>query len=235
MVQQSKQVARRKPQHLYLNCRDSFSVPSVGSIQNGALLLSSDANGAVSFGVVLNPMGLTAATLSASAWNQGVAGNVMAPQFRGLYNKAIDFQWYRITRAKFVFVAVTSSNTTGQATLAGYSDPMDIANTTFGGNISGPNTKSFTLSSGSTREFSVPVPVDTSWKKVSSVLTYPAGAFPFVGNSTTTLVTVASVADLSFGAVSLRVTGAPASSALGSLYLDYDVEFKGPVDPYVNL
>lgn len=221
--------------HLFRGCRDAVTTPQAGTTPpTQAILITSDANGVAGFGVVLAPLGLTSAVLASGAYTNGTIGNVLAPNLRGLFAKAIDFQWYRVTRARLVAVCVTGANTVGSIVLSGYSDPMDIQTVTLTSNVAGPNNKSFPLAAAVGRELSVPIPVDGSWKKVSSIMTVPGNVYPFNAAAATSVASVATVADLSFGAIYVRVVGAPANTPVASFYIDYDVEFKGPIDSSVN-
>jgi len=151
-----------------------------------------------------------------------------------LYNRAVDFQWYRVTRAKFVFVGSVASNAIGMINLAAYSDPFDATNSPSTAVTSSGSTRSFDLANASAKELSVPVPVDSSWKKCSSVLTIPGNIFPFVGQDAGSLAVVNTVGDLTFGCVSASWSTSLTSGEIGRFFLDYDVEFKGPIDASIN-
>lgn len=219
--------------HRYTGLREAILVGGTGGVSTTALAINSNASGVTSGAFALCPVGLTAAKLAAGVYTSA-ALNVSTPPLRGLYNKAIDFQMYRVLRAKLVFVGATGSTTSGIITLVGYTSAIDVNFQTSLAQLSGPNTKSFDLASGSAKELSVPIPVDSSWKKVSATLSVPGTAAPFFGGSDS-CVTVSSVDDLCFGAVSYIVGSGPVSTYLGTLFVDYDVEFKGVIDSSVNL
>lgn len=227
---------RTKSNHLFTGCRDAVTYVAGQSSVPGtaAYYITSSSGGNVGFGAPLCPLGLGAATYSSGAYSNATQGNVANPLLRGLFNRASDFQWYRVLRAKLVFVGSVGSTTSGTITLAGYSDPNDVIAATLQGLTSGPGTKVFDLSSSSTKELSVPIPVDTAWKKCSWVLSQPASSSPFTGSGTTTLNPLSTVSALCFAGISVTVIGAPASTTLGFLYIDYDVEFKGPIDSTLN-
>lgn len=232
----SKKNTKVNTGHVFRGCRDAISTPQPGSSPpTSAALISSDSTGTVQFGTALHPMGLTSTALGASSYTRGATGNVQGPPLRGLYNKAVDFQWFRVPRARFIFVAVVGSTTPGTITLSGYTDPFDITNTTTVATVSSSATKTFPLSSGASKEISVPIPVDSTWKKCSSVLTVPGNVFPFTAADAGSLAVVNTVADLCFGAVFARVVGTTASVPIGSFYIEYDVEFKGPIDSSINV
>lgn len=157
-----------------------------------------------------------------------------APLMRGLYGRALDFQWYRVSRAKLVFVGSVGAPTQGIITLVGYSSPTDVNIGTGIPQLSGPSTRTFDFANSSTRELSVPIPVDSSWKKVTSIMSTLGTGAPYFGGSGT-VVNVSSVDDICFGAVSYTIGSGPNSTYMGTLFIDYDVEFKGVIDASVNL
>lgn len=232
-----RQPRRTQLNHSFRGLRDPLVYGTTGGVPNTAnRTVGVDANGNFNYQVPLAPLGLTAATLASGTYSAGASGNACAPVLRGLYNKCADFQWYRVTRAKLVFVGSAGSTATGVITLAGYSDPSDVAAGTYMANVSSTNTKAFDVASSATRELSVPIPVDSAWKKVTSLLSVPGGVVPYSGSgsSPAVLVSINTVSDLCFGAISVTVAGAAASATLGYMYIDYDVEFKGPIDTAVQ-
>lgn len=231
---QSKQV-KRGLNHSFKQCRDVVLQGATGGVTTTPLTIGTNAAGNSSGSFVFAPIGLTAATVSSGVYSPGANGNVSAPLLRGLYNKAVDFQWYRITRAKLVYVSSLGSTATGVVTLAGYSDFSDVANNTTATTVSSKNTRTFDLANGAYKELSVPIPVDSAWKKVSTELTVPGNSAGLYGGNTV-VIPVNTVADLAFCAVSYYVASGAASQAnIGGLFIDYDVEFRGPIDSSVNL
>lgn len=223
--------------HRFTNLREVLLTPGPGkNPSQSPLVLTAAADGTATLSQILTPVGLTSSTLGPNqAYVSGTYGNVTGPALRGLYNKAIDFGMYRVSRARLIFVGGVGSTATGQITLAGYSDPYDVAIVTAQVFVSGPNTKTFDLASSSSKELSVPIPVDSSWKKVSSILTVPGNGYPFKAADSSSIAVIATVADLSFGAVSISATGTDASKQLGTVHIEYDVEFKDPIDFALNL
>lgn len=234
MAKQNKKTNRQVTNHAFKNCRDVIIGGNAATTTQPATAFT---NSAGSFGQVwpLSPVGLSTAVYTSSTYTQGTTGNVCPPILRGLYNRSIDFQWYRVTRAKLVFVGNVGSTAVGTLTLAGYTDPMDVSTPTNIPTVSNTQyTKVFDLASSSSKELSISIPVDSTWKKVSSILLMPGGVAPFSGSSTTMLVPVNSVGDLCFGGISVTVAGGPASAGVGNMYIDYDVEFKGVIDVSLN-
>lgn len=221
--------------HRFVGCRDAVMLGGTGSSPGtNPLVLVTNSSGATSGSSCFAPLGLTAVRVVSGVVTIGGTGNVTAPLLRGLYNRAVDFQMYRVTRAKLVFVGNVGSTSTGILTLCGYTSAYDVANTTGVAQISGANTRVFDLASSSSKELSVPVPVDTSWKKVSSILS-TAGVSPPMFGQSDSIVPAATVDDLAFCSISYAVSNGGASSTVGYLFLDYDVEFKGVIDAGVNI
>lgn len=221
--------------HAYKGLREPFLTPGPrANASTSVFYLTADSSGNANFAQILAPLGLTSVTLGASAYTAGTLGNVTGPPLRGLYNRCVDFQWYRVTRAKLVFVSAVGSTVIGQVTLAGYTDPADVAASTIQTYLSGTGTRTFDLASASTREISVPIPVDSTWKKCSSVLSVPGNSYPYTGASAGSLASVANVSDLSFGAVQCNLAAGTANQYVGTLHLDYDIEFKNPIDFSIN-
>lgn len=225
--------------HSFKGVRDTLLVPQPGGLTNTALAVTSTNAGTGNNAWTFSPLGLTSVTLAGGVFSQGTTGNIVGPSLRSLYNRSLDFQWYRVTRAKVVFVGNVGSTVTGSLTMAAYTDPSDVGQITYQAFISGPGTRSFDMASAATKEFSVPVPVDSSWKRVSSILTVPGNVYPYTAAAADCFSVVNSVADLCFGAFTYYLTGytsggVATASNVGQFYLDYDVEFKSPVDVSVS-
>ncbi|QKN22667.1 coat protein [Erysiphe necator associated tombus-like virus 8] len=223
--------------HFYKNCRDAVTVPTTGSSPGTTTAaMTQGASGAVgNFATSLSPVGLTSVVYGTSTVTAGAIGNVAAPVLRGLYNKAVDFQWYRVTSARLVFVGTVPATINGQITLYSYVDPMDAANRTSAAYLAGPNTRTFDLSNAATKELSVPMAIDSSWKKVTSILTVPGNYYPFYAASAASVANVNTISDLCFGAIGATWGSTAAQDTpLGVLNVVYDVEFKGPIDTAIN-
>lgn len=221
--------------HKFLSCRDNVLAGGTGGTPGmGTLAITTNVSGSASGSFPLCPVGLTGVRVISGAPTVGATGNIAAPNLRGLYNRAIDFQMYRVTRAKLVFVGAIGSTAAGILTLSGYTSAIDVSLLTTQAQITGPNTRVFDLANSSSRELSVPIPVDSAWKKVSSILSTVGVSVPFYGTNDT-IVPVSNVDDVCFGGCSYLVSNAAVSTYVGTLYIDYDVEFKGVIDPSVNI
>jgi len=237
--QNNKQVQKRKTaalNHVFRGCREPLLVPAPGPTPTtNAFYSIASSSGTSNAAWVLCPLGLSSVVYGGSTITNGSVGNVCGPPLRGLYNKATDFQMYRVTRAKVVFVGNQGSTVTGIITLAGYTDPSDLESITSAVNVAGPNSRTFDLSNAASRELSVSIPVDSSWKRVSSILSTVGNIYPFCSATATTVANVNTVSDVAFGAISYSAVNLASGQNVGSFYIDYDVEFKGVIDTAVNL
>jgi hypothetical protein len=231
----TKQNNRPLSGHTFRGCREAVVVGGSGAPGTTPLNIVSNASGAASGSFALSSIGLTSVVISGpTAFTNGVQGNVSKAALRGLYYRANEFQWYRVTRAKLIFVGSVGSTMTGSLTLAAYTDPMDVNNnTTLATLSSSASTRAFDLAASSSKELSVSIPVDSSWKKIASDICVSSDTAPFFGTNAG-FIAVNSVSDLCFGAISWYAQGSVATTNLGTLFIDYDVEFKGPIDPSVN-
>lgn len=196
--------------------------------------VTTDASGTSSSGFALSPLGLTASSLSSGAFVAGSTGNVDPPHLRKLFNLASDFRMYRVLSGKLVFVPNYGANVTGQLALSSSRDVADSGNSAQIAYASAANYRVFNLSQVN-KEFSIPLDVDSSWKKVTSVLSVPNNVPPFLGPvSTAVSIHVNTTNDLCFTSVACTVNTGPASASVGVLVVDYEVEFKGLIDSAVN-
>ena len=210
-----------------------------GSVQNidaravTATILNGGTSG--SYNYVLSPLGLTSAYLSSGNFIAG--GNVDPPHLRKLYGMALDFKYYRVLSGKLIFVPNYGSTQPGQLVMSSSRDVGDSSNYAQSAYSSGPNYKTFNLSLV-TKEISVVLDVDTSWKKVTTVLSVPGQSIPFTGTAgAATIIPVNTVNDLCFSGVAMTVsvpTAVTADTSFGVFMVDYEIEFKGIIDSAVN-
>lgn len=181
----------------------------------------------------LSPVGLTAATLSASTYADGSTTNVEKPHLRKLYNLALDFRLYRVLSGKLVWVPGCAVTTPGQITMSSSADPFDGVVATAVAYSSGQSYKTFNLSAG--KECSIALSVDPSWKKISSVMSCPMGSvFDGSGTAANVVINVASLDDLCFTTIGVNVQGSGSGVTVGTFRMEYEVEFKGLIDAATN-
>lgn len=186
----------------------------------------------VTLNMVLAPMAINSVGLNSA--NTGFQPlQVQASHLKWLMNTSGNFGYYRVTRARLIFVGNQGTTTAGSLNLFGTKDSMDLTagiNTAY---MSGNSAKTFDLSQAGSREIALNLPVDSAWKKISSTVATPASTLPFTGNSTG-FVNVNSIGDLSFCSIAAQVTGGVQSTNYGTLFIDYDIEFKDPMSSVLN-
>lgn len=189
--------------------------------------------------VLFNPLGLQACpiTVSGSSVVIGAPLTVNSPPLKWMYTTSANFGKYRVTRASLVFVGNQGSTMTGTMVVAAFKDVLDAGIVPQNAYAVGPNCKTFDIASSSTKEIRIPVPIDTSWKKVTKALNSGL-ASPFQNIATNVLISENSVNDICFGAFSFNAFGTPNLSqgySLGTFFLDYDVEFGDPESIALNV
>lgn len=194
------------------------------------------ANGtAASYSYALGPAGLRSAYYSGSGFLAG--GNVDPPHLRKLFNIASDFKYYRVLGGKLIFVPNYGSTQSGQIVLSSSRDVGDSSQAAQAAYSSSVNYRTFNLSQVN-KEISIPLDVDSAWKKVTSVLSVPGQTSPFNGSAgSATIIPMNTVNDLCFTGISMTVTNPSAVASetnYGVFMLSYDVEFKGLIDAVVN-
>lgn len=235
----SQKRVRAATDGLRTEIREEIVVGSGGVPGTGVITPTLAANAtAVNGTAILSPVGLSAAFLSASTtFTQGSFGAVENPHLRKLYNLALDFKYYRVTRGKIIFTPNVGSTTTGQLVMASFRDPMDASTVPQVAYASGPSYRVFNLSN-TNKEISIPMDLDSSWKKITSVLSIPGGSAPFSSTAgASALITVNSASDLSFTTFSWLLTNPVANTnsvTYGNFSAVYEVEFKGIIDSAIN-
>jgi hypothetical protein len=218
------------PSHKFTNVRELVLTNASGNL---AFTAATSSTGVAFGGLALNPLGLVSVSLSGAAF---VTTNIDAPHLRWLSNQAANFGMYRVTRAKIVFVGNVGSTASGTLNLQGFTDGLDAGVTLSTAFVGGQNGKIYDLAAvASGREISVPIPVDSSWKKVSSSLVLVGGTLPFTSGTSTSFTPTNTVNDLGFGGFSYQITGGPVSATVGNFMLDYDVEFSRPMNAQLNV
>jgi len=227
-------------QHVFRGIREVVCVDAISSAALSIVQLPGTTS-ATAF-VTFSPLGLSTSAMTVSGSNVVVSGtqtNLVAPSMRWLYNTSQNFGKYRVTRATVSFVGNVGTTTTGQLVVTGFKDVFDATTTPQVAYATGPNARVFDLASSGSKELKIPIPVDSSWKKVSKILSVNGTVTPFLGFSNQ-VVSVNTVNDLAFGAMTAQLVGAPSNSGssnivVGTFFIDYDVEFGEPESSFLNL
>lgn len=170
--------------------------------------------------ISLGPMGIRGVTLGSGVF---VASSVEPAHLKGLFLTASNFKEYRVTRAHLVIVGNVSSTATGNFSVFSSKDFGDIRGpTTPSYATTGPGTSVASLAN---KDYRVALDFDSSWKKCTNSTLGLSVDFK-------TICATNSVNDITF--CSLAVSN-NSNTALGVPYLDYDVEFRGPINPAINL
>jgi hypothetical protein len=225
------QSSRIKRDTMRTKVTEQLVVGTSGAAGTTSVSALTNSSGNFSCGYILNPTGLTSATLASGVWTAGTVGNTDPPHLRKLNNMSVDFMYYRVLGGKLNFVPNVGTTQQGVVVLASSRDAIDAGISAQVAYASSNTYKTFNLSAGKT--FSIPLDVDSSWKKISSVLTLPGNSVPFTGASSQ-VVPCNSVNDLSFSSVMCTINGAGSVVSAGFLTVEYEVEFKGVIDSAVN-
>lgn len=218
-------------QHKFTNVRETLVTDT--SSKN-PISVTTDASGNKTISVILSPLGLTACVLGSGTFGAGTAGNVDQPHLLWMNAQASGFDYYRVTNPRLLLVGSQGSTVTGIVNVFTSKDVTDVMTGALQTAFVGSSGKSIDLASLANRIATVPMSCDTSWKKVSTYLNVPGSAVGLKG-STTMLVNTNSINDLCFTSFMVQVVGAAANSATFTLQLLYDVEFKDPVNPALNV
>lgn len=178
-------------------------------------------------GVVnLSPLGVAGTQIVVPTPN--TAGSVIVPSvvpftnpyLPWLFNQSRGFERYRVTRAVAIWVSNVGSTVTGRVMLDSSTDFSDAISAT--GISTSTGGKVFDLAGGASKEMRFQMDVDSSWKKVSSnCTTFQAGTGVSVPTNT--------INDLSFTTLFVTISGGPASTDCGSMFVEYDIEFREPI------
>lgn len=213
--------------HVYRKIRDPVCQDATAATPS-MIPVTTNGTGLVSFVAAFAPLGIQVPTLTVTAGSLSANNTVWdAPHCPWLNNNARNFERYRVLNATLIFVGNVGSTTIGSLTVTSTTDVSDYVRgivtpaTSTGG-------KTVNLASASTREQRFPLDVDSSWKKVSASTLY------CTNGSVQTLYPFNSFNDLLFTAIDVYVTGGPATTNVGSFYLEYDVEFKDPTSFVIN-
>lgn len=234
MSKQNRQVTKPKASgnkaqlHVYRGIRDII-LNDARSTTVSAFTTTSGGNASVNGALV--PMPLTVPQ-SIGGGTAGTMDTVVYPRCSWLTNTAKNFQSYRVTRAVLIFVGNAGSTSSGTVNLMASRDYADVTTAVQTAYVVGKDSKSFDLASSSTKELKLAMPVDTSWKKITTELAV-LGNNGF-GGTQYSVVPINTVNDLIATAFNIQVVGGPASTNIGNAFIEYDVEFRDPVAIALN-
>lgn len=228
MKKNTKPMGQSKAPHSYKGVRDTLCEnAAAGTLVPSGILTNSSGGSFTS--TVLAPNTLIGCRVSSGTVSEEV---VLTPALPWLYRTAVNFSSYRITRATLVFVGNVGSTTPGFVAMKGYADPADSFPTLTRANAIGANVKSFNLAESAGKEQRLALPVDSRWKKNTSYLSKLSSTYPFIGSGG--ILNFSTIADASFVSFAIMSVGCPATTTIGELYLEYDVEFKDPISLGTN-
>lgn len=220
-IMKQKQVAKKQRRSvMHFQMRENLFTDATTS---SVLTVSTSGSGGAAGALCLTPQGLRTPVLATGVF--GALTTVDPPHLKWLFSQSDNFGSYRVTRASLKIVGNVGSTATGTIGVMGFKDPADSSATIQLANVQGQYAKSFDIGSLANKEQSLSLPVDSTWKKVSSVLALPGQSQPFTGTNAM-LVNVNSLGDLSFTSFSWIVVGGPATANICQFALDYEVEFR---------
>jgi len=213
-----------KTNHVFRNVRDPVVIDANAATPTIANIVT-DGGGNSDTALSFSPLGLqTVKDLDTATPSSQF---LETPRLGWLHNTARNFSSYRILRANLVYTSLLGSTATGRIAFYSSTDFADGVTLATLGNM--PNARVVDLAMGASKEIRYNLTVDSSWKKVSSqTLSIVTGYGPNL------LLNFNTVNDIIFSQLSVVVAGGPVSSAVGSLSIEYDVEFKGPIGIGLN-
>lgn len=157
---------------------------------------------------------------------------VLSPCLRWFSNQSQNFNKFRILRATLVVVGAMGSDLRGRLSIQGFNDSSDVgAIYSF---LQGPNGRMIDLASLSTREARIELPVNTDWKKVTKRLMQVGGDEPYIKPGNRCLVPINSANDLLVTGFGYLISGCNVEERVCDFFLEYEVEFHGPLLSNVN-
>lgn len=214
--------------HAYRGIRDIILNDTRGNVVSS---ITTNASGAGNISGMMMPLLLTSPQ-TGSGGTPATNDVVAYARCNWFASTAKNFQSYRITRAVLIWVGNVGSTSPGTINMFGSRDVMDATTGLQTAYIVGQDSKSFDLASSANKEQRLQMPVDPSWKKITSTLNR-LGNDGFNGTQYS-VVPVNSVNDLIAFSWYIQVVGGPASTNVGNAFIEYDVEFKGPISPVLN-
>jgi len=212
MANKSKKQNKKTIQHVYRGVKDNLVVDARATSLSAAV---PGANATVTY--CLSPLGIGGQKTA-----DGTVSLVETPHLPWLYQTARNFELYRVTSARACFVANSSTTATGNFSVVSSPDYSDGAASSFATNPTG-----YPMSGLANKDVKVPLRVDTSWKKVSYVTMQLYGAGTNALN-----YAINTVNDLSVGCFTVSMNS---TTTVGLIYIEYDVEFKNPINNLLNI
>lgn len=149
------------------------------------------------------------------------------PVLRWLSTQAQNFAKFRIIRAAIVIVGCMGSDLNGKISIQGFNDVSDIG--TINVTNEGINGKLIDVSSLSVKESRFELPINSEWKKITNRLVRVGGEEPFASPGNRCVIPCNSANDLLVTGFGYRINGANTTERVCEFYLDYEVEFSGPL------
>lgn len=226
-------MTRTKNNHntkVFKNIREALVSNAAIGNSSASFDLTTTSSGTIDQQTPLAPLGVSGPQLVSAASGSAVTINtasIESPHLPWLYNTARNFERYRVTRANLVFVGNVGSTSTGRIIMDSTTDYADMLTTSTIANTSGG--KGWALASAANKDLRFQMDIDNSWKRVS------AYTHNTIAAATGYLDIMSSVNDLLFSCLVIVVTGAAASTNIGTVFIEYDVEFKDPITWSANV
>ncbi len=210
---------RRKTRYAVVGHRNvADPVLDDASGAQNVVIMQSNSSGVANTTICFAPLGIYG--VNSSTFAQALFA---APHLPWLYNTSKNFDMYRITRAVLVVSSNLGSTATGDIAIFSSPDASDSATGPLAGVMTGGN--NIAVAALAAKNWRVPLNIDTSWKKVSRTTIAANGS---------TLVASSTIDDLMLCQMNVAIAGAPPSANVCQFYIEYDVEFKGPVSIGAN-
>lgn len=195
-------------------CQDAGVTPT------SLVVATTSAGGAANGAFTLCPFGISGVLATSFPL---VNATIELPHLPWLWRTAANFEEYRITRAKLIVTGLVGSTSTGIMSISSTTDYSDVT-TNLSANMVGG--KSFALADLAAKNQEMPLDIDSTWKKVTSVTTRMGAG---------SIASINTADDLLFSNVTYVVSNGPPSTPVASFYVEYDVEFRKPVSFSMNI
>lgn len=170
--------------------------------------------------VALTPIGCVSWKLTSGP--TATLSSVVNPVLKWMQATSTNFKEYRVLRATVRIVGNVPSTSAGNFTVVSsknYADIFSGATPNYANSGAGTSVASL-----ATKDQRFPLIFDSTWKPVTSRLVA-------IGTDQVTVVPLNNIDTASFCSFAVSNNS---TVALGIMYLDYDVEFRGPINPTLN-